>query len=197
MKVFNLNNPVYQTVVKLVDLFYLSVLMLLFATPVLTMGAAFSAGYYTYQKLFSDNEEGGVTHTFWLSFKDNFLGSLPVTIGALVLISVLYVNIQAVDKGLLTIHFMKYVFMGLLILLATYWLLYLCLNARFASTIRQRLITTLSMSLMYLPLTIVLAILVVVAYFVVTIVPITIVLLPAGLVFVANMFCEPVFRRYM
>ena len=194
-KIFRLDNPIYQNITKFVDFLYLSVLLLIFSSLIVTIGPAFSAGYYTYNKIFY-TEEDRVFHTFWHSFKENLSDTLGVSIVTVLVLAILYLNYQFCEKGLLFFPNFKFFFLILGILLATYFLYYLCLAARFENTVKERLIVTLSSAVLNLPTTLILMVILIIAYFLATIVPITFLLLPGLLVATSHRFCEMVFKFY-
>lgn len=196
MKIFNMDNKIYQTITKTVDLIYLSLLMLLFSIPLVTMGAAFSAGYYTYHKVYYCDDERGITHLFFRSLRGNLRGTIVVSVVSLALCVILYINYQAAAKGLLGYSFLKYVFLLLLVLLITFAIGYFSLTARFENNVRALLISTLSFELLNLPITLLLILIIVAVYFLITIIPITFLLAPAILVMFSHGFCETVFRFY-
>lgn len=195
-KVFNLQNPFYQNVVKIVDFFYLNILILLASSFIITAGTAFSAGYYTYNKMFF-SDETKVFETFWYSFKDNFKDTFVVFTLSMGMFILLYINYQASEQGIIFFNGFKYVFLFLGFLLATYLLHYLCLAARFENTIKERLLTTLSSFFLNLHLTILLFITILVCYFMVMIIPITFLISSGLLIAVSHHFFEDVFQKYL
>lgn len=68
---FNLDSKLYRFLDKLADCLILSALWLLSCLPIITIGAANTALYYTAQKSLR-KDEGGVWSVFWRSFRSNF-----------------------------------------------------------------------------------------------------------------------------
>ncbi len=196
MKIFSMDNKLHQSALKLVKLFYLSFLMIIMSVPLVTLGTAFSAGYYTYHKIYYCDDERSLARLYFASFKENFRETVGVSATILVLMGILYINFQAAAKGLLFFSGLKFVFLLLLILLAVFGLYYFSLAARFTNDVKSRLIATLSTALLNLPITLFLFVLVVAGYFCVTIIPITFLIAPAVLVMLDHGFCEKVFRFY-
>ena len=197
MKVFNMDHAIYQNILKSVQFFYLSILVIIFSLPVFTIGTSFSAGYYVYHKFFLMKDGNSVFLLFWKSFKENLKGTLFVSNISIVLMIVLYMNYQAAEKGLFYFVEIKYIFMLLIVLLATYLLLYLCLAARFENSVPKLLISTLSSALLYLSNTLILLILLVISYFLITIIPITFLIVPGSLIALSYATCERIFKLYM
>lgn len=70
--VFNYEGPVFSSLSRLADLFWLNLLYVLCCIPVITIGAASTALYYVTLKMAKD-EEGYITKSFFRSFKENFV----------------------------------------------------------------------------------------------------------------------------
>lgn len=80
---FSLNNPVWNFLGKLTDVFVLTVFWFVCSIPIVTIGASSSAMYYCCLKLTRD-EEGYIYRQFFKAFKDN-LGK-GIIIGVLMLL---------------------------------------------------------------------------------------------------------------
>ncbi|SFR69051.1 YesL family protein [Anaeromicropila populeti] len=90
---FNLDNPVMRFLSKLFDLVYLSILWGLCCIPLVTVGAATTALYYTTVKVLR-RERGYVTQEFIKSFKMNFVNGTIAWVLQLVLGILIVSNIQ-------------------------------------------------------------------------------------------------------
>lgn len=196
MKIFSIDNKLHQTALKLVQFLFISFLIIVTSLPLVTFGTALSSGYYTYHKVFYCDDERNVSRLYFASFRDNLRGTLGVSTVLLALTIVLYINFQAAEKGLLFFSGFKYVFLLLIVLLATFGLYYFSLAARFENDVKSLLISTLSSALLNLPITVLLLLVVVAAYLAVTIIPITFLIMPACVIMLAHGFCEKVFRFY-
>lgn len=78
---FNIENPVWVFMGKLVDILILSGLWLLCSLPVVTIGPSTAALYYVTLKL-ANNEEGYTVRSFFRAFKENLMPGIPLGIGA-------------------------------------------------------------------------------------------------------------------
>ena len=78
---FNIDNPVWVFMGKLVDILILSSLWLLCSLPVVTIGPSTAALYYVTLKL-ANNEEGYTVRSFFRAFQDNLMPGIPLGIGA-------------------------------------------------------------------------------------------------------------------
>ena len=83
---------------KLFDIGYLSIVFILFCIPVVTIGAALTALYYTTVKVIR-RERGYVFHEFWRSFRLNFFSATKMWLIELVIIVVMLFNITTVMEG--------------------------------------------------------------------------------------------------
>lgn len=69
--IFNLDNKLFQTLEKIGDFLLLNLLWLVFSIPIVTIGSASTALYYTVRKYFRD-QEGSLWNTYWYNLKSNF-----------------------------------------------------------------------------------------------------------------------------
>lgn len=95
---FNTDNRVMKALSKLFDIGYLSIVFILFCIPVVTIGAAFTALYYTTVKVIR-RDRGYVFHEFWHSFRLNFISATKMWIIELIIIIIMIFNITTVMEG--------------------------------------------------------------------------------------------------
>lgn len=76
---FNYDSKLFQFLVRVCDIVFLSLLWLLCSLPVITLGASTTALYYTTMKLIRQRGDSAVG-MFFHSFKQNLKASLPITI---------------------------------------------------------------------------------------------------------------------
>lgn len=104
---FNIENPVWIFMGKLVDMVILSGLWLLCSLPVVTAGASTAALYYVTLKL-AENQEGYVVSSFFRAFRDNLkqglVAGMAVELIALVLAADFYL-IHQMNNSLGTLLF--------------------------------------------------------------------------------------------
>lgn len=91
-KLFDLDNPFFRFVSKLVDVVCLNILWMVFSIPVVTIGASTTAMYSVTMKMARD-KEGYVFQGFWKSFKENFKQATMIWIILLILGTVLGTDI--------------------------------------------------------------------------------------------------------
>lgn len=85
---FNADNKVFSTLSKIFDLFILSLIWLLCCIPIITIGPASTAFYYTVVKVIR-RERSYVFKEFWRSFKLNFKQGAIVSLIYAVLVVVM------------------------------------------------------------------------------------------------------------
>jgi uncharacterized membrane protein YesL len=79
MKIFDLDNPFIGKLQTMTDIIFAGLLWLLFSVPLITVGAATAAMYYTIVKVVRHKRET-IWNAFWHSFKSNFKISIPITL---------------------------------------------------------------------------------------------------------------------
>ena len=87
-KLFDLDSPVMRAINKVADLMGLNFLVILCSLPIVTAGAAITAGHYVALKLVRD-EESYIIKNFFKAFKQNFRQSTVIWVIILVGLSVL------------------------------------------------------------------------------------------------------------
>lgn len=91
-RIFDLDNPFFRFIAKLVDVIWLNILWLVFSIPVVTIGASTTAMFSVTMKMARD-KEGYVFQGFWKSFKENFRQATIIWILILVVGTVLGTDI--------------------------------------------------------------------------------------------------------
>ena len=98
---FNSDSRLMKVLAKLFDIGYLSILFILFCIPIVTIGAALTALYYTTVKVIR-HDRGYVFHEFWHAFKLNFLPATKLWIVQAVLFILIAFNISLVNENVTT-----------------------------------------------------------------------------------------------
>ena len=91
-KIFDMDNPVFRTISKLVDLIWLNIIFIIFSLPVVTIGASVTALMSVTMKMARDRE-GYMWAGFWKSFKENFTQSTIIWIIMILVVTVLGTDI--------------------------------------------------------------------------------------------------------
>ena len=145
----NLENPIFRAMAHIYDLIVLNVLWIICSIPIITIGAATSALYYSLLKISRGMESSTAGMFFW-SFKENLRQGSVLTIIFLVSGLILFVDIRTCAKmeGVFG-HMAVVVLLSLVIL----WIMVLSyafpILAQFENTICGTLKNAFLMSLKY------------------------------------------------
>ena len=133
---FDYDSPLMRTINKITDYVILSFIWFIFCIPIITIGAATTALYYTSYKVIRNNRSH-VWREFWAAFKSNFKQS---TIAELVIL-LLYVLLGVVCYmyfliGVLSLGIAAIIYL-VIVTMVTMWGIYLfSYIARFQNTIK-------------------------------------------------------------
>lgn len=150
-----MDNVVFRTVGKIVDLIWINILTLLCALPVVTAGASFTAMYYLLLRM-ADNDQGALTRGFFRAFKENFKNSTKVWICALVVLVVYAYNLYLLHAGVMDRYGdLKKVSLGLIMLILFFVIMLLnyifALFARYDKGVRQTVKNAALLSFAFFP----------------------------------------------
>lgn len=188
---FNFDNKFFRALDKVVDAFFLSILWTLFSLPIVTMGAASTALYYTVHKSLR-RSRGYVARTFVGAFKDNFKQATPMWLIGLVMYAILIFDCMVINNSI-----MFYLFL-LMILFVLAWRIYVIgYTARFENKVGAIMKNSLVMMIANFPWTILLVVMAIVSGIILYVVPFMILLLPATLLLLYDVILEKIFRKYM
>ena len=196
---FNLDNPVWNFMGKVADLVILNLLALICSIPIVTIGASWTAMYFVTIRIVR-KEEGYVIRDFFRSFKENFKQAT--------IIWLLVIVIAAIFAGDIAIYSMmpeqipQFVMIGVVVLafLAVGTIVYVFpILSRFHNTTKNTIKNAFLLSIVNIPFTIILIILMIVPYilaiFVIELAPIILLMglsLPA---FFSSMIFVRIFRK--
>lgn len=197
--IFNYDNKFSQGMNKLVNIFFISVLWLVWCVPIVTVGASTTAMYYTVNKVLRHNRSY-VFKEFWSAFKSNFKQS---TILWLILLAV--GALMSVDAYIMKAFYeagseigKMYVVFYILILFEIIYSIYIFANlARFENTNKQIVKNAAIMSIAHLPWSLLMLALLALVVFLDLLLPPLIIVLPAVYMWLCNLILEKIFRKYM
>ena len=196
---FSYESPLIQFLNKIVDSFFLSVLWIVFSLPIITMGPATCALYYTANKVLRHNRSH-ILKEFWHSFKDNFKQGFIVGLGLIIfyvaVIQNIYLYFGGFIEGLISKPLLIFnVITGLIVLP---WAIFIfSYIARFENKLKIILKNCLLISIRHIGVSFLLLLLLVVTAIIFWLYLPTIFLLPALYMLLATYLLEPVYRRYM
>ncbi|MEG0963432.1 MAG: YesL family protein [Lachnospiraceae bacterium] len=199
MKLFNMDGGLMKTLSKMTDVICLSIMFVLCCIPIITIGTAATALYYTMHKVVK-HERGYIFREYVSAFKSNFKHTTPIWLFVVVLFSVLGIDIYIMNAyaqngswvGGLAIFFL------VVMTLVFAWSLYLfAYIARFETTRKQAMKNALLMTIAHLPWTIVLIFMGIVSSLILYIMPVSICFIPGIFVWIETSILDKIFWKYM
>ena len=196
---FRYDGFLFRFINKMVDAVGLSLLWLITSLPLITMGAATTALYYTTHKVIH-YDRGRVWSEFWKCFLSSFKQATPLGLLMQVLIYLLGVNAYSSYMMVMSGNATLWIFLAVLIplVLILMWAVYLFpLIARFHSTTKAVMKNCLLIALRNLPLTLLLVGLFVACVAVVFFVPLSFTYMPVAYMMLSSVILEKIFQKYM
>ncbi|MCM1283396.1 MAG: YesL family protein [Muribaculaceae bacterium] len=196
---FDYDNIVFRMLNKLVDCVCVSFVWVLCCLPVVTLGAASSALYYTVHKSIRGGR-GYVLRSFFKAFRDNFKQATLCWLVILLIQIVFLLDAILMRQQLMagnSIGLLLYFFL-VAILFVTGWCCVLFpYIARFANTVKQTLKNAVLIELRHLPWSLLLLLILLAVLFLTWLIPPLIFLLPAFMFLLYDVILERIFRQYM
>ena len=199
---FNLNGGVMGFMSKVADVIVLSLLWFVCSIPIVTMGAATTALYYTAVKVIR-RERSYIFRSFFSSFKENFMQGTFLWLLFLAVMSLLGINIRfsrgvmALGKGRIVGFALTAVY-GFMGLFAVFTALYMLpVLSRFVLKKRQILMMSLLMSVRHLPYTLLMAVIVVLSVGSMLYAPVAVCFAPAAGALLYSLPMERLLKRYI
>lgn len=150
----NPDNRIMNFLGKLGDMFILNILYLICCIPVITIGAATAALYYTTLKM-AENRESYVWRDYWKAFKENFRQATVIWLIMLALMAVLAADILllgSMGQELGSIVAATVIAAGIFLVLPGIYVFPVL--ARFDNTVRNTMKNAMIMSIRHFPSTI-------------------------------------------
>lgn len=188
-----------QTLGKVTDCMILSLLWIISCIPVVTVGAATTAMYYTINKVVRYGATG-IFREYWHSFRLNFKQATKLWL----MLALIYGLLAISCYGAYVLYVANYipkamlVFLLLLVSAVSMWVIYLfpCL-ARFNNATKQIMKNCAWFAILNLPRTILLFAILLLTIVATVLIPIGLFLFPAGGMLISSYILEHVFRKYM
>ena len=193
------DSPLMSGIYKIIYCIYLCLLWILCCIPIFTIGASTTALYYTLEKVIK-HERGYVGKEFFRCFKESFKQATIVWLGMVVVAIIFVADIQILkflvengnSMGNAYVLFEVFLFMELIY--AIYVFAYL---ARFRDTIKRSLKNAGFLAIRHLGTTMMIVLIILFGSLVIYLIPITILLMPAVIVWFISVLLERLFYRYM
>ncbi|MDO5541524.1 MAG: DUF624 domain-containing protein [Eubacteriales bacterium] len=152
---FNMESPFFQFLSRVADLMILNLIFLVTCLPIITIGAAWTALYYTTLKMVR-NEESYIVRDYFKSFKENFKQATLMWLAVLVFIVILFLDYNIIRAmtgsvaGFFRIATTAIGLLGIMILLYLFPVL-----SKFYNSIKNTFVNALLMSIRHLPQTLI------------------------------------------
>ena len=152
---FSMDNVVFRTIGKLVDLVWINLLTLVCALPVITAGASFTSMQYLLLRM-AENDQGALTRGFFQAFRKNFKNATVVWLGALVVLAVYAYNLWLARQGVLDgLGVFGKISMGVIVLILAAVIMilnyYFALTARYDNSVKGTLKNAALLTVAFLP----------------------------------------------
>ncbi|EOS26458.1 hypothetical protein C806_01194 [Lachnospiraceae bacterium 3-1] len=199
MKLFNLDSGLMRSLSKFTDCICLSLIFFVSCIPIITIGTASTALYYTVHKVLR-HDRGYLFRDYVTSFRDNFKHTTPVWLVVAPMGVGLWLDLYMFNYYSETASYFSalsaLIFLGIVIWTA--WISYLFpYMARFDNTRRQSMKNAILMVIAHLPMTALMIIIAVVGIITLSIAPFLIFLFPAVYTWIQSYILERIFRKYM
>lgn len=196
---FNYDGPVVQALNKVADCICLSFLWLISCLPLVTIGAATTALYYSTNKCIRRGE-GHIWREYWRSFRTNFKQATVLWLMLFALYGLLggscYSSYLMCSAGTLPKEMFYFLLIVIAVVAAWAALLFPYL-ARFQNTNRMILKNCLGIALMNVPVTLLQVVFLLLSLAMVVIFPLAIFCAPGVYMVLSCYSLESVFKKYM
>lgn len=197
--ILNWDNKFFQALNKIIDCILVSILWLICSLPIVTMGAASSAMYYTINKVIRNNH-GYVTKEFFHSFANCLKQSTVVWLVFWVIAAFLGLDAYIMWGSLKAGNAMGNLVIVFLVFIAfdMMWVMYaLTYISRFQNTIKNIMKNALLMAVADFGKTLLLFLILAATIFAIWMLPFLAVLIPGFVTCLMNVIFEKIFRKYM
>ena len=196
---FNADNKLWSSVNSAVDAILLNIMWLITCIPIVTIGAATTAFYYTTHKVIR-NQRSGIWKEYWSSFRGNFKQATKIWMIFLAIFVVFYFDINICVEYLKAgeqIGIMAYFFYGLLAVVLIWFMYVFAYMARFEDKIKTTLKNAAIMAFTNPGYSLIVLVLVAGSLYVCRILILFSWFIPAIAMVFINLVLEKVFRKYM
>ncbi|HHX12444.1 MAG TPA: YesL family protein [Clostridiales bacterium] len=196
---FNLENGFFTTLSKIADIILLSVVWSLLCIPIITIGPATTALYYSTVKAIR-RDRGYLFKEFFKSFKQNFKrGTIAGVIMTLITLFLgfdlfwAWMNMSAIENSSILLG----IFIALSVMFACFSIYVFPILSRFDMTIKQLFKAAMFMAIKHLPSTVVMFAIIAICAIGIFFIPILIFIIPAGAAFIISLLMERILKKYM
>ena len=194
---FNYDNIIFRMLSKIVDCVCLSLFFLVSCIPIITIGTAWSALYYTTQKVIK-REEGYLRKEYWKIFKENLKQGIVLWLIALAVCVILLGDITIIRNLINVDKIVEFgnVFFAITFIFAILWINYIFVYfAKFHDKNIKILKNTLIIGISELPKTLLLAGVLIICWLLVYLIPLFLLVIPVIYTLLAGCIMERIFNK--
>ncbi|MFA9462848.1 MAG: YesL family protein [Velocimicrobium sp.] len=195
---FNMDGGVMGTLSKITDVIILSLIFLVFSIPIITMGASFTALYYSAVKSVRRGRSY-IFKSFWKSFKENFGSATVLWLIILLAGAILGLNLwfsgHVLTGKISFVLFCIYAMMAVTISLVIIYIFPLL--SRFNMSKKKLISTAFFMAIKHLPYSVLMVFIFIASLVASYIVPLLIFVMPAAGALLLSMPMERILKKYM
>ena len=197
-QVFSIDGPVMNFLGKVMDMIILDLLWLLCSLPIVTIGAATTALYYSCFKLVKD-EEGPILQTFFKAFKGDFKQATIIWLIFLVVLAFLVFDFAATTQLSDANYTSESILFGVFVFLAVIWVLMFvyvfALLSQFSNTVKRTMVNAIVLGISHLGFSIVMLLIdAVLVCLGILYLPVAVPVLP---IFVNCLFLQRIFAKHL
>ena len=197
---FSIDSPIFNVINKICDIVLLSIVYVLCCIPIITIGPATTALYYSVVKVIR-RERGYLFGEFFKSFKANFKSGSFITILLVVAYLILWVDrnyAKSLSESNPNLGFaLTCVFNAMFIILTLIAIYVFPVLSRFTIKGFQLIKTSFFISIRHLPSTILVAAILLITLLGIYVLPILFFCIPALSCLLCSFLIERVFKKYM
>ena len=196
---FQMDNPLFQILQKILNVVGLSLVWILCCLPVVTIGAATAALYYTTVKVVR-NERGYLFAEYFSAFKKNFRQSTIATLVYLAITALFYFDVRILQllRGEVAEAGAREIgTYCVIIVLSLYYVLLLLQMSRFANSLKTLAKNTLILMIRHLPASLLTLLIITFGFFAAWLIPLFAIIMPTVAAWLVSIPMEKVYHRYM
>ena len=194
----SLDSPFFEKGDRVGELFFAGFLWLIFSTPIVTVGAASSALYYTTVKVVRRKRDT-VWRSFWGAFKSSFKQGTAVTLLYLLFAALLVFCVLTGKNMQVGAELSMFAGAGFVISIPFVVILpwIFAVISRFSAGLQQQLWYAVHMAIGHLPTTLALLGMLLLAVLLVYLFPFLLLVVPGGYAWLSSLLIERVMKSYM
>lgn len=197
MKFFDSDSGFSRFMNALFDILYVGVLWLVCSLPLITAGASATAAYYAMSKCVR-HKTGYIGREFFRSFKENFRQITPLTVLFWFVMAVLSLDLYYVWNQESEINSALFIVLLFIVFVVAGIAVYSCpILSRFHKKNRELIKTAVYVLFRYLPLTVAIEFVFIVACIIFLLVPWTVLAIPGGYLYALSFPMERILAKMM